>query len=96
MSLSLKLKAGKMENQNSLPDLLKKMMRIKKGKLPKLRKKLPKCVNKWVNEESIIEYCKLGKLPIKLNWLNWFSSQFPYLKNQNFHWQKLKIRHENK
>jgi hypothetical protein len=46
VSLSLKLKAGKMENQNSLPDLLKKMMRIKKGKLPKLRKKLPKCVNK--------------------------------------------------
>ena len=75
-----------MENPNLLPDSSqiynKKNDENKNRKFAKLRQIFPKCVNKWVDDESFIEYCKLGKLSIKLNWLNWFSSQFPNSKTQ--------------
>ena len=42
----LRLKAGKIEDPNSLPDLQKKNDENKNRKLAKLRQIFPKCVNK--------------------------------------------------
>ncbi len=82
-----------MENPNWLPDL-KKNDENKNRKLPKLRHDCVKnSQNKEINE-SIIDYCKLCKLSIKLNWLNWISSQFPNLKTKIFNFGEIVWRRQ--
>jgi hypothetical protein len=90
VSVSLKLKAGKMKNPNWLRDLQKKNVKNKNRKLAKLRQKFPKCVNKWVNN-WVLQIMQI------VNQVELIELIFLKFKNQNFHWKtKKKIKHENK
>ncbi len=66
-----------------MPDLQKKNYENKNRKLAKLRQEFPKCVNKWVNEESIKEDLEQSQIVYQVELIELiFKSRFSNLKNQ--------------